>query len=241
MAIRILFEGTVAKHVDSPDDNEDAYRTASDRGRVVLSDGASESFDARNWARLLVERMTDQSPSGDVVEKCAEEYEGLHDPAVLSWSKAAAYERGSFATLLIAQDEPAQNVVSVDAIGDSLAVWVDDGVLLATTPYTRAEQFQAKPTLLATRQELNALGDDNAWSRVQWAYEAQGYRMLLCMTDALGAWLLAHVEQGNESALETLLSIREQHELIDLVEVERAAGRLRRDDSTLIIASVTQS
>lgn len=241
MAIRILFEGTVAKHVESPDDNEDAYRTSSDRGRVVLSDGASESFDAQNWAHLLVERMAERDLSEDAVDACAQEYLGLHDPGALSWSKAAAYERGSFATLLIAQDVPIQNVVNVEAMGDSLAVWVEDSTLVSMTPYTRAEQFQDKPTLLASRTELNALGEDNAWSCVQWSYPPEGHRTLLCMTDALGAWLLALHEQEDVSALETLLSIREQQDLVDLVEVERAAGRLRRDDTTLIIASVTQS
>jgi len=48
MALSVLFEGTVAKHEESPSDNEDAYRLAPDVGRIVLADGASESFDARN-------------------------------------------------------------------------------------------------------------------------------------------------------------------------------------------------
>lgn len=242
MALRILFEGTVAKHVESPDDNEDAYRTSSEGGRVVVSDGASESFDAHSWSRLLVERMIETDLSLDAVAECAQGYEALHDPSSLSWSKAAAYERGSFATLLIAQDMPERNAVKVTAVGDSLAIWSDGSDLLSSTPYKHAQQFQENPTLLATRLGLNALAEvEGHGVSVEWAYEERGYRLLLCMTDALGAWLLHHQEQGDPSALEQLIRIREPHDLLELVEAERATGKLRRDDTTLIIASFTHS
>ncbi|WMJ70640.1 hypothetical protein [Stenotrophomonas sp. 24(2023)] len=240
MALTVLFEGTVAKHVESPDDNEDARCLAPERGRVVLSDGASESFDARNWARLLVERILEEELSMDTVAVCARSYEAIYDPDTLSWSKAAAYERGSFATLLIAQDLPDANTVQITAVGDSLAVWLDGDQWMASAPYERSDQFQEKPSLLATRLELNE-SDDEHWSVREWKYEAQGDRFLLCMTDALGAWLLAHQERGDSSALKLLSGIRYVQELTELVERERSAGRMRRDDSTLIIASVTQS
>lgn len=240
MALTVLFEGTVAKHVESPDDNEDAHRLAPERGRVVLSDGASESFDARNWARLLVERIAEEELSMDAVTACARSYEAMHDPEALSWSKAAAYERGSFATLLVVQDLPDANAVQITAVGDSLAVWLDGDQWVTSAPYECSGQFQEKPSLLATRLELNEPGD-HLWSVREWKYEPQGHRFLLCMTDALGAWLLAHQERGDGSALELLCGIRDAQELTELVESERAAGRMRRDDSTLIIASATQS
>ncbi len=239
MALTVLFAATVAKHTESPDDNEDAHRLAPEKGRVVLSDGASESFDARNWARLLVDHMVDQDVSLKAVEECAQTYESLHDPNSLSWSKAAAYERGSFATLLVAQDFPDSNTIQITAVGDSVAVWLDGDECLASFPYERSEQFQEKPVLLSTRLALNTENPEG-WASQEWSYEGQSHRFLLCMTDALGAWLLAHQEQGDFSALETLRGIRELSELEALVESERAAGRMRRDDTTLIVASVLQ-
>lgn len=244
MALLILFAGTVAKHTDSPEDNEDAYRTAPDRGRVVLSDGASESFDARCWANLLVDRFLDGDPSDEAIIECADAYAQQHDVATMSWSKAGAFTRGSFATMLIAQDEPERQVVTIAALGDSLAAWTDGSELLHTAPYTHSDQFADKPILISTRLELNVGNDgagSNPWSRTAWAYEDQGYRCLLCMTDALGAWLLRHQEQGDSSALERLYAVRDQQELVDLVESERASGLLRRDDTTLIIATLTHS
>ncbi len=240
MALSVMFEGTVAKHEESPSDNEDAYRLVPDVGRIVLADGASESFDARNWAQLLVDRMADEDLSVAAVGACAHAYEALHDPEQLTWSKAAAYQRGSFATLLVVQDLPESSSVRVSAVGDSLAVWLDADTMLASVPYGSSEQFLDKPSLLSTRMDLNE-PDGLHCSVHEWGYEQQGHRFLLCMTDALGAWLLSHQERGDASALEALRSIRESHELVELVERERAAGRMRRDDSTLIIASVTRS
>ncbi|MFJ2682430.1 hypothetical protein ACIOYV_01670 [Pseudomonas sp. NPDC087342] len=244
MAFRILFEGTVAKHVESPEENEDAYRMAHDRGRVVLSDGASESFDARNWANLIVEQFLDSEPSDEGIRSCIDAYEALHDPNTLSWSKAAAYERGSFATLVIVQDDPDSRTVSITALGDSLAVWSKGNSVLETAPYSRAEQFIEKPTLLATRQEFNtAVGPDESgpWNRREWSYDQQGTYLLLCMTDALGAWLLQNQEQGSSVSFERLSKIRDLGDFLELVESERASGAMRRDDTTLIIATLTSS
>lgn len=240
MALSVLFEGTVAKHVESPSDNEDAYRLAPDVGRIVLSDGASESFDARTWAHLLVDRMAVEDLSLAAVAACAQSYEAVHDPEQLTWSKAAAYQRGSFATLLVVQDIPESSLLTISTVGDSLAVWFDGDTMLASVPYGSSEEFVNKPSLLSTRMELNE-PEGLHCSVHEWKYEEQGHKFLLCMTDALGAWLLSHQERGDSSALEALCSIRESHELVELVENERAAGRMRRDDSTLIITSVTRS
>lgn len=244
MAFRILFEGTVAKHVESPEDNEDAHRMAQEKGRVVLSDGASESFDARSWACLLVDQFLGTDLSDEAVSSCIQAYELLHDPSTLSWSKAAAYERGSFATLLIAQDDPDRQTVTVTALGDSLAAWSSGSNLLEVAPYSHAEQFTEKPILLATRKELNeSVGaiQSGLWCRREWNYGQQQACLLLCMTDALGAWLLHHQERGDSSAFERLIRIRNQQELFDLVEGERAAGTLRRDDTTLILIALDSS
>jgi len=242
MEFHILFDGTVAKHIEQPNDNEDAYRIDQERGRVVLSDGASESFDAKSWANLLVGECIDIAPLDEALSSCIQKYNLLHDPSTLSWSKAAAYERGSFATMLIVQDDPIHENISVSALGDSLAVWSDGYSLLDTTPYSCADQFTQKPTLLATRNELNPLlNDTNSVFLTQkdWSYRDNQTNFLLCMTDALRAWLLHHQEHGDSSAFERLISIRSQQELQELVETERAIGKLRRDDTTLILISLT--
>jgi hypothetical protein len=241
MALTFLFEGSVAKHAGAPGENEDVLRTAAEKGRLVVADGASESFDAQNWARLLANRMINEELSFEAVVACAEEYGRLHDPGSLSWSKAAAYERGSFAALLVAQDCPERSAVRVTAAGDCLAVWVVGRELVASAPYSRSEQFRDNPTLLATRLAMNPT-DESHWTTWEWSYPAPRLALMLCMTDALGAWLLSLQERGDPSALATLCGLRgvgDAQKFAELVERERAAGRLRRDDTSLIVVSVT--
>jgi hypothetical protein len=60
--------------------------------------------------------------------------------------------------------------------------------------------------------------------------------LLLCVTDALGEWLLRQVSSGGDG-ISRLLAIASEEELIALVVEERTAGRMRIDDSTLIVAS----
>lgn len=241
MTFRILFDGTVAKHLDSPDENEDAYRIAHDSGRLVLSDGASESFDARSWANLVVDQFLGSAPSEEQLDICIHAYEQLHDFKTLSWSKAAAYERGSFATLVIAQNNDDRKAVTVTTLGDSLVVWCDGIGEIETLPYQSANQFTEKPTLLATRSALNIEVDidgQGAWSQREWSYDQQEQCLLLCMTDALGAWLLNRREQGHSDAFERLSGLRDQQAFLELVEEARASGEMRRDDSTLIIVNL---
>jgi len=241
MSLRILFEGSVSKHLESPEENEDAYRTAPERGRIVLSDGASESYDPKHWANLLVETFATSELSAESCSRCVEAYEALHEPASLSWSRAAAYERGSFATLMIVQDHPQDLRVAIKSVGDSLAVLTDGQRLLRTAPYSTSTEFSLNPTLLATKPEHNSaleFGKEGSEPCFTWEYEPQGYLLLLCMTDALGAWLLKHQEQDDPTALERLLAIREISELEELVESERESGLLRRDDTTLIITAL---
>lgn len=238
MTLRILFSGTVAKHTDAPSDNEDSFHIALDAGKIAMADGASESFDAKNWAKLLVEQVIHTGISDDLLCACSQEYEALHDPNTLSWSKAAAYERGSFSTLLAVEENPNQKSIDVTAIGDSLAVWSDGRHILDSAPYSYSIQFDEKPILLSTRLEINPSLDGEAVRRVTWNYESEP-RYLLCMTDALGAWFLSKVEAGDTTAFQQLCNLPDGETFLQLIESERNAGHMRRDDATLVVALLT--
>lgn len=240
----ILFQGSVAKYFDCQEDNEDAFNVTASCDRIVVCDGASESYDGKNWARLLTEKFSHVPPSEEALNACIEAFVALHDPASMSWSKAAAYDRGSFATALIAQDDPASLTVTVQCIGDSFAVLSDGTQLLRQLPYEHSAAFEGKPTLLSTQPHHNTHlypSGEFAFPVEHWSYEASRPLFLLCMTDALGAWLLKSTEEGNALALERLLAVRTEAALGELVELERAEGHMRRDDSTLVIAQLQSS
>jgi len=56
---------------------------------------------------------------------------------------------------------------------------------------------------------------------------------LLCMTDALGHWLLSQRDRS-PSPIGLLRDLRTAKDFTRFVEGERAAGRMKRDDTTLI-------
>lgn len=239
--MQILFHGSVPKHADTPLDNEDAYRVDAERGRLVVSDGASESFDAKSWSHLLVDKFLETGLTQEAVAECVAAFADLHDPEELSWSRAAAFERGSFGTLLVAQEGDGGRL-DIACVGDSLAVLTDGQAVLGQWPYATAVEFSQKPVLLSTKPELNAsLTQDGDGDIVTASWERggiQGPVFLLCMTDALGAWLLASSQTGETIALEQLLEIRDEAALEALVVRERETGAMRRDDSTLVIAVI---
>jgi hypothetical protein len=190
---------------------------------------------------LLAEKFADEPLSEETLAACLEAFLALHDPTTMSWSKAAAFERGSFSTTLIAQNDSSSSAVTMQCIGDSCAVLTDGAKVLHILPYQHSAEFEGKPTLLSTLPHHNAHlypADNFEIPKTVWQYEADDHSFLLCMTDALGAWLLRRLEEEDEHALPRLLAIRTEDDLGELVELERTEGRMRRDDSTLVIAAL---
>lgn len=227
--MRLLHRWTVGKQLTEPHLNEDAAIARSAKGIYVVSDGASESFASRRWARVLVKRyaLRQKIDEGWLTQAIAD-YAATFDRAAMSWSAQAAFDRGSFATLLgLCFDASG---LSILGIGDSLAVLDDGSGIRATFPYSEPEQFRANPLLLSTIYERNAaiLGTDFS---ARWQLEDIGHPRVFCMTDAIGAWLLS----ARSERMARLRSLQTRNDFISLVENARADGSMRRDDTTLLV------
>ncbi|WP_404479328.1 PP2C family serine/threonine-protein phosphatase [Novosphingobium sp. BL-52-GroH] len=215
----------MGKQADEPHLNEDAYKVSG--GAFAISDGASESFASGPWARLLVGRFVkNPAVDADWLADAVADYQSSFDRQSMSWSAQAAFDRGSFATLLGVQI--ASNGVSLLGIGDSLAVLDNGEAVLETFPYEEAEQFRSNPLLLSTIASKNE-GILEGDLRAHW--EIESGQTLFCMTDALGAWLLTDRHQR----MAELRALRERKHFVALVENARAAGTMRRDDTTLLV------
>lgn len=215
--------------------NEDAWQH-SHKGAAAVSDGASISFDSASWSRILVRRYA-QHPCLDAgwVAAAIAVYTELHDRDSLPWMQQAAFDRGSFASLLGLSDCD-DGRVGVLAIGDSLAVLCDGDAIVDTFPYREAEQFDADPRLLSTNPVENKFLEDpeavgGLWR--EWDASNLDHPVLLCVTDALGRWILEQraVEPG---PIARLRNIGTRRAFARFVEDERGAGRLRRDDTTML-------
>ena len=233
------FFGSVSKHPGDADRNEDAFMWSSKRSALALCDGATESFDSRLWARILA-RLFVLKPAVALakVDVAIAAFTRRHDPRSMSWSRRAAFDRGSFATLLGVTVSPKRDRVRVLAIGDSLALLLDGTRLVASFPYTDPDDFRRQPTLLATRREHNSFLDapDHAdASTTVWRLDQLAQPRIVCMTDALAEWFLRRAREDVRAG-EILLGISAIDDLEALVASERQAGRMRIDDSTLLIA-----
>ena len=235
--MRVIFSGQVPKDFNFPESTEDAFEIDETSSRIALSDGASESFDSKTWAKLLVKSFV-QNPEVNIdwLTETVSSYEEKHDPATLSWSKQAAFERGSFATLIGIECFPNHSSIDIIGIGDSLAVLLSSNDFLDSFPYKTANEFKQRPTLFCTNfQNNNFVGDSDFYSTrcKTWSIDSIPSVFLLCMTDALAEWALMMAEEGKPQ-WEKLMAIRQESELQLLVESEREKKLMRTDDVTLI-------
>lgn len=236
--MRITFAGSFAKIPENPETNEDFFVVRELDRRIVICDGASESYDSRAWAKLLAEKFSaNPAVSPAWVEDAVTAYNTNYDANAMSWSKQAAFERGSFSTLLVVEVNDVHDCVEILAIGDSIAILVDNDQIVASWPYTTADQFAEHPSLLSTLSQLNMFIDDKSFNtkrQISWRLKDHINPILLCMTDALGQWVLRLAHENNE-AWKQLLAIDSLGQLANLVLAERAARRMRTDDSTLVV------
>ncbi|GAP66860.1 hypothetical protein MBSD_n2175 [Mizugakiibacter sediminis] len=236
--MRALFVGTCAKEPDRPETNEDAYAFSVDRQRLALSDGASESYDSRLWARLLAGKFADD-PRFDQewIESAVAAYQAEHDFAAMTWSQQLAFERGCFATLLGVEHDAVNHRLSLFGVGDSVAVLLVGVEVVRAWPLDHPDRFKERPTLLSTlraHNEFTQAPDFGSLARIELDLAPFPEPKLLCMTDALGEWTL-RMASDDPGRLADLLAIRSSEQLTSLVVAERDAKRMRVDDSTLAI------
>ena len=110
----------------------------------------------------------------------------------------------------------------------------DDGEFVASFPYEHSEQFTQNPLLLSTNMARNEpILSQAPFARFMRTWNLTRLRnpAVLGMTDALGAWLL----KAPKNRLHRLLALRTRIQFAGFVEYERFAGRMRRDDTTLLV------
>lgn len=214
--------------------NEDCYKIIkTDPLRVVLCDGASESYDSKSWARILTENEeTEEILSPDWLLKKIQDYETNIDQSKLSWSKRKAYEKGSFSTFLYVEfiDD---GICEIKSVGDSTAFLIDLNQIKQSFPYNNPSQFKRKPYLLSTRPELNSFlkASNTGFAHTKFNIVDTNYIILL-MTDALACWLLEN--KNNPFKIEELLNISTQNDFAKFITIERLEKRLKLDDTTMI-------
>lgn len=231
MRLSLDFCGSVPKYSDAR--NEDATAFSRKAEVFAIADGASESYAGADWSRILVENSIESRrvQLGRLLKASITTYRQAVEPDGASWSRQAAFERGSFSTLLHVARR--QDKIAVTALGDSLAVAGCIGGDWESMPYQDPEEFDQRPLLISDRMELNSVVTSPQHlrqRRTRWPM-LPGLVVLL-MTDALGRWSL---DKGlGRDAIHRLVEITSAGELEEFVVEQRAIGDLRRDDTTLM-------
>jgi hypothetical protein len=230
--MRVLYRWTVGKQIAESHLNDDSTYWDDLKGVCAISDGASESFASRLWAdRLVLHYVQRPHIDKEWLAQSIASYNEFFDRTAMRWSAQAAFDRGSFATLLGLRFDPSDPCnVTVLGIGDSLAVLDDGADIHDTFPYSRPEQFRANPRLLSTIRDRNT---DILAGEVErrWRLDGINSPKLYCMTDAIGAWLLS----ARAERMARLRALQRPAEFFTLVEEARADGAMRRDDTTLLV------
>jgi hypothetical protein len=216
--------------------NEDSFHRST-KGVYALSDGASVSFDSASWARILVRRYT-RNPefTREWLSAAIAEFRKLYDRDSLPWMQQASFDKGSFASLLGVRIAEGGRTIKVLSVGDSLAVLCDGDRIKATFPLSTAAEFTGSPRLICTNPTHNTFlnkMDSGCGLIADWTFHGLEQPALLCMTDALGHWLLSQRDRGS-SPIRILRKVRTPSAFARFVKEERAAGRMKRDDTTLI-------
>ena len=216
----------VPKDGHTADECEDAVAGDPAAGRFAVADGASESFAAGEWARLLVAAFVAGGPAGDWLAAPRADWRQAVAGQGMSWYAEEKLTAGGHATFLGLTTRPADGGVEWEAVavGDACLVHVVAGACRSSFPLTRPADFSMSPTLINSRAGVPA------WKTTRGVLRPG--EALLLATDALAQCLLTSAGEGRFLG-DGLLGMDEADDLALWVAVQRAGGKLRNDDVAL--------
>lgn len=239
---------------------EDAYANSLNDGptvdmgpedddvRLVVSDGATESFLSGQWARLMSHCVaTNDLPHrrwADAIKVAVEEWprelsayreDRNQRNKPITWYEEPGLERGAEATLLAmrirnSRDDQPGYWWSM-AVGDATLFHVRGDSCVRAFPVGRSADFGTSPHLV---RSLDIDGQfKQRLKKTQGSWQPEDL-FFLC-TDALAAWFLERKE-ASETPWRTWRDFGSDdcQQFDSWVEQERSSGRLKNDDVTLV-------
>jgi PAS domain S-box-containing protein len=228
-----------------PEKNKDAFAYDLNRLRFAIADGVTESQFAGEWAQILVKYAIEASllpwDPGGWVARASEQWDKSVDWAGLrdDWAYDYVRQQGAASTLLglsieFLADSSGRSFPRwrAFAVGDSCVFQVRSDRLIRSFPISRSDDFTNTPWFLASTPEKNL-----RTAMAQWAEgDCAPGDLFLLMTDALAQWFLASWEHGAIPWAE-LVKLEGEDAFGKFVLPLRQEGRLRNDDTTLVIVS----
>ena len=215
--------------------------------RVAISDGASESAFAREWAKILTGAFVARPPDLcgltedsllDWLASAQEEWRACVPWDRIPWHGEAKARAGAFATLLgltigAAPDNSRRLSWQAVAVGDSCLFVVRDDRLWLSFPLEDPAQFDNSPALVCS----NPANAGELWEEVRrHSGECAPGDLFILASDALACWFLANSAAG-EKPWKILLAL-DSSRWDAWVGEQRRGGLMRNDDTTVVIIKV---
>ena len=215
---------------------EDFLAVDRETCRFAVADGATEAFDALNWAERLAQHWVQRESTLTLEEfRCWVAAEGreLQDSwngLSLSWYSEEKARAGSFAAFVGVEldlnfDLPSWKAI---ALGDACLLHCRGGKLIKGLPLSHSESFNTAPILVASDSTLH---ESSMPSVVMDSGTCQSGDVLLLMSDAVASWYLQLLENGSS---EDFFDTNRDDDLKQFFDDERLAGRIRNDDLAII-------
>ena len=223
---------------------EDAISVNTETCRFAVADGATEAFDARNWATRLAQGWAGRESTltldefrnwvADEGRELQSSWSGL----TLSWYAEEKARTGSFAAFVGVELDLKTELPSWRAIalGDACVLHCRDGALLKALPLSRSESFNSAPVLVASN---SCLHETSMKSVVMDSGSCENGDVLLLMSDAAASWYLQCLEK-DDLAAESLFFGSADELVNEFFDAERLAGRIRNDDLAIVRIEINQ-
>ena len=221
---------------------EDWIASDEQNCRFAVADGATEAFDARNWAQRLANNWVRSNAA--LTPEAFHEWvanEGLELHAswkqlTLSWYAEEKARKGSFAAFVgveldLRNDAPAWKAI---ALGDACLLHCRNGALIKSLPLSNSASFNSAPILVASD---SAIYKSNEQSLVIESGSCENNDVLFLVSDAAAAWHLERFEQNNFS---DVFQSHDSRAAAEFFENERRAGRIKDDDIAVMRLEVQQ-
>ncbi|HLI64714.1 MAG TPA: hypothetical protein VKV05_15065 [Terriglobales bacterium] len=216
--------------------------------RFAVSDGATEAFDSRRWARYLVTTwVTTQrvhwSPEVFVqtAKLIGERFTRRIDQKTFPWYAAEKAASGSFAAFVGIEVTPNGEWKAL-AVGDCCMFQERGNELIVAFPLTAPECFNSRPALIPSLPQAidAAVGELKTCSG-----QLEDGDHIWLMSDAIACWYLTNHSgtAGRGSSPNRLLSavLAGDAETAALIRNERALGNLRNDDVAVLYIKAVSS
>ena len=208
------------------------------RVAIALSDGATESSFAREWARELVNAFVNRQLPWQEVYACAttwllplqatwQQWLGQQD---LSWFAKRKAGEGAFATFVSLEVFADLSWKSL-AVGDSCLFVVRDRSLLKSFPLQNSQEFNNRPRLIGTNVKAANINISQIHGVAKF-----GDHFYLA-TDAIACWIFKQIE-ANQDPWVKLEQISTEDLFAEWVTELRDRHEMANDDTTLLCLKI---